>query len=81
MTIKRDKWGIPEKSEREKLIDSFMYVAIGGLTFSIFFAFILINNPHGKIEQVAEGIFMLTAEIGYFLMQAVKPPKYENKWI
>lgn len=81
--ISRDKYGmpIPKRTERDKLSDIFMYLAIGGLTFSIFFSFILAANPHGRLEQILVGVLMLIAEISYYLMKAVDLPKHENRWI
>ena len=72
---------ILKRTERDKLSDIFMYLAIGGLMFSIFFSFILAANPHGRLEQVLVGVLMLIAEISYYLMKAVDLPKHENRWI
>ena len=57
---------ILKRTERDKLSDIFMYLAIGGLMFSIFFSFILAANPHGRLEQVLVGVLMLIAEFSYY---------------
>lgn len=81
--IRRDKYGmpIPDRTERDKISDTFMYLAICCFMLSIFFSFILAANPHGRVEQIIVGVLMLIAEASYYLMKAVDLPQNENKWI